>query len=404
MTYLTTMWAAIRQIALDPTSNLTAAVLIVAIVVLLALIVVITLLLWVTAGSRGSSRRARAADRDADEYEYPELSAELAPVLPGEKVRVVRDEPQSVAVRPPGPVTRWLAGPGGTLLVWGLIVAGLLGTFAGTSRDEFCADLCHGDGAAKSRATEAHKKVACVQCHEESGPAAALAVAIQRTTHLASNLLPVGSYRGAVPASRCLSCHAAVLKGTVTVKDLGVRISHQRPLESGMSCDDCHTNAGHGGSVAVRGMATCVPCHDGKRASSTCSVCHLGDTSEAVRTAGATGSGRIFGRVQLGPPQDCGGCHSQTACDACHGLRMPHSGTFKKWSHARAAAFSSKRTCYRCHTVEFCTKCHMPFTAHGADWAVAHRTAAPMGDLCSCHWPKVPVDARGPKGFCGLCH
>jgi hypothetical protein len=403
MTYLTTIWAAVRQIALDPTSNLTAAVLIVAIVVLLALIVVIGLLLWVTKGSRRSSPRAQAASRNAEEYEYPDLSAELAPVLPGEKVRAVREEDAPVAVRPPGRVTRWLAGPGGTMLVWGLVVAGLIGAFAGTSRDEFCADLCHGDGAAKSRAADAHKKVACVRCHEESGPAAALAVAIQRATHLASKAVPVGSYRGAVPASRCLSCHAAILKGTVTIKGLGVRVSHARPLASGMTCDDCHTNAGHGGSISARGMATCVPCHDGKRASSMCSVCHIGDTSQAVRVARGTGTRRLFTRIQMGRPQDCGGCHSQAACDACHGVRMPHTAAYKQYAHARDGAFGGKRTCYRCHSESFCSDCHMPFSTHGNDWAIAHRSS-PANDRCSCHWPRLPVAARGPKGFCGLCH
>jgi hypothetical protein len=76
---LAAILSTIQQVVVDPTSNLTAAVLVLAIAVLIALIIVIGMLLWVTGGRRPAPRRAsaREVERDADEYEYPELSAEL---------------------------------------------------------------------------------------------------------------------------------------------------------------------------------------------------------------------------------------------------------------------------------------------------------------------------------------
>jgi hypothetical protein len=399
---LVAILATLRQVLVDPTSNLTAAVLVLAIAVLIALIIVIGLLLWVTGGKRPRRHRApvREVERDADEYEYPELSAELEPVLPGDEGAEWRDDAPRRVARPPGRAARWLAGPGGTAIVWGIVVLAVLGAGIGTSRDEYCADACHAD-AAKSRRADAHKGVACVRCHEDAGPAAAAAVALQRSSHLAAQVVDIGAYKGAVPASRCLGCHATVLKGTVTIKGLGVRISHARPLAGGMACDDCHEKAGHGGSIAARGMATCVSCHDGKTASSTCSVCHLGDTSLAVR---ASERGRIFSRFGLGRVYDCGGCHAQTSCDNCHGLRMPHPVRFRRWEHARYAGFEKKQLCWRCHDEPFCGSCHsQPFEGHGPGFRARH-AREPRGSFCACHWAKLPDEARAKGSFCAVCH
>jgi hypothetical protein len=408
---LAALWTTIQRIVVDPTSNLTAAVLFLAIAVLVALIIVIALLLWVTGGGRSAARRApgRDVERDADEYEYPELSAELEPVLPGDEEEEWLDEAERGHGGPPGRLARWLAGPGGTALVWGIVVLAVVGAGIGTSRDEYCADACHSGDAAKSRKADAHKGVACVRCHEDAGPASAVAVVLQRTAHLASQIADIGAYKGAVPASRCLACHGSVLKGTVTIKDLGVRISHERPIAGGMACDDCHEKAGHGGSIAARGMATCVPCHDGKKASSTCSVCHTGDTSEAVRISLGSETDRPFPRIQLGPVRDCGGCHDQARCDACHGLRLPHPDQFVKWQHARYAGFEKKQVCWRCHeSRKDCGGCHTDWnkSSHGPAWRSTHGDASPdMSARCACHWPRMPEEGRQASGtYCRVCH
>jgi hypothetical protein len=392
------IWSTLRQVVVDPTSNLTAAVLLLAAIVLLALIIVIALLLWVTGGRRPEhDEDGEPAERDEDEYEYPELSAELAPDLPGERRGLAKK-----AAKPAGPISRWLAGTGGTVAIWSIVALAVVGAYIGTSTDQYCADACHGRSAAvKSRAKDPHKSVACVSCHEDGGVAGIGGSAFQRTSHLVQRLAPsIHAYAGGVPSSRCLACHGTVTSNVVTIEDLGVRVSHKQPLAGGMSCDDCHENAGHGGTLA-KGMAPCVSCHDGKKASSECKTCHVSDTSKAVR---ASDRRRMFPRIGLGPVTNCDGCHDQTTCDACHGLRMPHSARFMQWEHARYAGFSKRQLCYRCHVSSQCGgSCHGGLDAHGPGWATRHQ-GAPRDSTCSCHWSRLPDEGKAKGSFCAVCH
>ena len=397
MNSLGAIWSTLRQVIVDPTSNLTAAVLLLAAIVLVALIIVIALLLWVTGGRRPEhDEDDEPVERDEDEYEYPELSAELAPDLPGER----RAHSKKTA-KPVGPVSRWLAGTGGTVAIWSIVALAIAGAYIGTSTDQYCADACHGTGAAvKSRKADPHKAVACVSCHEDGGVTGIGGSAFQRTSHLVQRLVPsIRAYGGGVPSSRCQGCHSAVLRDVVTIKDLGVRVSHKEPLAGGMSCDDCHRNAGHGGTLA-QGMAPCISCHDGKKASSACKTCHVSDTSKAVR---ASDRRRMFPRTQLGPVTDCGGCHDQTTCDACHGLRMPHSARFMRWEHAASAGFEKRQVCWKCHLASDCGSCHSTLESHGDDWKARHKTE-PRGSACACHWAKMPDEARARGSFCAVCH
>lgn len=401
MNNLGAIWTTLRQVIVDPTSNLTAAVLLLAAFVLVALIVVIALLLWVTGGRRPEhDAREEPAQRHADEYEYPELSAELAPELPGE-----RRSGASKPVRSVGPVGRWLAGVGGTVVIWGLVAIAVVGAYIGTSTDSYCADACHASGAAvKTRKADPHKGVACVSCHEDRGPAAVVGSTFKRTSHLIQRVVPsIRAYAGGVPSARCLRCHTGLTNTTVTIQDLGVRVSHKEPLAGGMSCDDCHETAGHGGTLA-RGMARCLPCHDGKKASSECRTCHVSDTSKAVRSSDRR---RMFPRTALPPVTDCGGCHDQKTCDACHGYRMPHPEQFVKWGHARYAGFGKKQACWRCHDqVSDCGKCHSDWSLnpHGPSFRSTHR-AFDKQAKCACHWTRLPeVGRQTARTYCAVCH
>lgn len=394
----------LRQIIVDPTSNLTAAVLLLASVVLLALIIVIALLLWVTTPAKGSRKRpARTVVRDESEYEYPELSAELAPELPGETAAAEAER------RPAGPLSRWLAGAGGSAVIWGLVAVAAIAGYAGTTGDAFCAESCHaGGGSVKTRTADPHKAVRCTSCHEDGGLTGIAGSAVLRVAHVAQRVVPgLNAYAGGVPARRCTSCHGEVLAGTITVKDLGVRVAHRQPLDGGMTCDDCHAKAGHGGTIVREAMTKCVRCHDGKRASAECRTCHTKDTSLAVRASGDGAQGRLFSKVRLSRVSDCGGCHSQTSCDNCHGIRMPHSERFLKWEHARYAGFAKKQVCWRCHVESLdCGRCHEAFSRnqHGIDFVVKHR-ANPRTSTCACHWTLMPPEGRVEAGsFCAVCH
>jgi len=101
---------------------------------------------------------------------------------------------------------------------------------------------------------------------------------------------------------------------------------------------------------------------------------------------------------------DCGGCHAQDTCDACHGLRMPHTREFRLTGHARPGVediwFNGGKTCSKCHneTRRPCTACHQAMPSHGLTWSKYHR-GDPKG--CSCH---ARTEHLYGRVICELCH
>lgn len=380
----------LTRIIQNPTSNLTAAVLLLAALTLLVLIIIIALLLVVTRPPASRGRKILAVKgRPEDEYEYPELSAELAPRLPGEPA----PRPQRVG--------RFLAGRSGAWLVAILAILAVAVGYAASSTQGYCRDACHiGDPGMSDKARAEHKTAACVACHEDPRPRSAPGALALRTAHLVGQVVPnVHVYAAPVPSRRCLACHGNIRRGVIETTG-GSRMSHREPLEAGMACRDCHGDVGHEPVARVPGMAKCVRCHDSKTASAQCRSCHLEDTGHASAAAGAS---RGFPRVQLGPVTDCGGCHDQKSCDECHGIRMPHTVEFMRYKHARSGAFEGKQVCWRCHPKTDCSACHLDFPGHTGDWKAQHKTVERRA-WCECHWARMPEDAKTPERFCGLCH
>lgn len=377
----------ILAIIQDPTSNLTAAVLLVALVTLTVLIIIIGLLLAVT---RAPSGGTRLAPRYEDEYEYPELSGGID-----------GDGAAEQAAKPRPKRKRLLSGRSGGWIAVALVLLSIASAYVVTSTDSYCLDACHTKAAGMDpKARAGHKDASCVSCHEDPAPLGIVGSASLRTGHLVQLAVPsIRAYAGSVPTGRCLGCHSDVLTKVVKTAG-GAKMSHKEPIASGMSCRDCHGDLGHGGGTKRIGMSSCVRCHDSKTASSKCGSCHMGDTAHASAAAGAS---RGFPRIQLGPVRDCSGCHQQKTCDDCHGTRMPHPQQFMLYRHARDAAFERKKSCYRCHVEQDCGVCHSGFETHGPTWKKDHQ-ASPRGAKCDCHWAKLPDAGKGPGGFCAVCH
>lgn len=169
-------------------------------------------------------------------------------------------------------------------------------------------------------------------------------------------------------------------------------MDHTAPIAGGVSCLECHDEAGHAVERPLRPsrMQVCLRCHDGRMAASACEVCHVGDVgNQAVFN-------RVYRKAVL-PQLTCGGCHDETTCDNCHGLRMPHSQEFIDGDHARDAGFDKKVLCWRCHPETDCGKCHSDWNAHGADFKQSHKSK-PRDSACyGCH-----DDHEG--SFCDRCH
>ncbi len=108
-------------------------------------------------------------------------------------------------------------------------------------------------------------------------------------------------------------------------------------------------------------------------------------------------------RVLIDQP-DCGGCHDQSSCDSCHGIRMPHTREFRLTGHARPGVedlwFNGGKTCSKCHneTRRPCTGCHQAMPSHGLTWSKYHQ-GDPRG--CSCH---ARTEHLYGRVICELCH
>lgn len=365
----------LAEVLANPAANLTAAFLLFAAAVLVGLMVIIVVALRVVAA------------RSADEGPQPDAPSKAVPGEAG----VGR-----------GSARR---GRGARVGVW-LVVLALVTValyiaveYSGSTR--VCYRECHRDvriHATDGNVVGAHRTAPCVLCHE--GPLASRLSALpERAAHIVR--ASAGARPGYAPmGSRgCLTCHRALLAAATRSSDLPITMSHAEPVEQGMGCEVCHA-VGHDESAKPREgrMNTCLVCHDGQAASSECSVCHIGDTSAVRRVRN---EGRLLGRVQPAARIECGGCHDLRPCDACHGLRMPHSREFEEGGHAPVAAFERKELCFRqCHEPVECTMCHGDFASHGSGFKERHGRGQPFTAPCSCH---APVNDPS-RPFCPVCH
>lgn len=395
----------------DPTSNITATVLLLALLGLVALILIVLIILvfFVLPGrgeeededeledeDEGEGAGEDGGARDLEDADTASLGG-AAESETGESADSGESDVSRTRRGLPIPPV-WLL----TLVTVGFVAAASVFAFGYTSRTTFCTDSCHHaalDGYAKVR--DSHARVACVKCHEEPGAAGVAASSLWRASHVVTGLLRARTESAPVASRRCLRCHDAAIAGTVRNETSGVSMSHKEVLAAGMACQDCHRAVGHKTETRP-GMAVCLRCHGAGAATAECSTCHRGDPSSASTVV------RYFPRI-VAAKRDCGGCHNQRKCDACHGMRMPHSQRFVLWEHAKTAAFSGKQKCVKCHpALTDCGRCHDNFlSAHNGgkpETAVSHSRFWDKKMMfepvvqCSCH------NTYNYKNFCAICH
>lgn len=369
--YLETLSAIVR----DPTSNLTAAVLFLAAALLVMLIAVVLVLVFIAPSRDDRSANTPALDRSPAAIRQPKKRRASARVLD----RLSADWDSLP------PTIRLLA-------VALLIVATLVGTYVETGTDRFCAESCHQMTASSETWHEsAHATVGCVRCHEGRPVTSGLVALVTRSGYVGGSLTGGQPDEVTIPPDRCLQCHRTVLSGSIETTD-GIRMNHAAPVDAGASCADCHFSTGHQVEQPTRPsrMQVCLRCHDDLTASSACEICHVGDIgSQPVYS-------RVYRKTAL-PQPTCGGCHDESTCDACHGLRMPHSQKFIQGEHARQSGFDLKVLCWRCHPQGDCMQCHGNWDSHGPDFKRTHQSK-PRDSACfGCH-----DSHTGP--FCDRCH
>jgi hypothetical protein len=255
---------------------------------------------------------------------------------------------------------------------------------------------CHGLApAVEAWETDPHRGVSCYGCHARRG----VVGAVQAGAEGASRLLDrrgTSGVQAPVFEQRCLRCHDEIGSG-VTGGD--VRMRHSDVIAAGYPCLGCHPYVGHATlersplPVTRSRMSTCLGCHDGVSAPSSCVVCHDSRPSDTI-LASSPGTTRA--------PVTCEGCHSDEldrTCVECHGLVLPHPPEFGG-EHARLS-WRDPGLCARCHEAAIGRNgcdCHGDVNVHGTynEWFPRHgpaaRAAWPGG--CRCH----------RDSFCLMCH
>ena len=321
-----------------------------------------------------------------------------------------------------GDWSRWIT----RLVVLALVVAGLYAFETQADNPQQCA-RCHSQVAwADTLAQTAHADQDCMSCHGATGVAAVpanMATYVRWVFVYTSEKAEPEPRTGSVDSGTCLSCHESIARRTVESR--GIRVRHADFLDAGSVCRDCHNAIAHGEAVrqpTTPQMSDCIVCHDGERASQECAYCHAVDPMELAALD------QNMPKVNDIDSDNCYGCHDETPCIRCHGVRMPHpegwsdeagrmgeSGEF----HAREG-FAKREICWRCHysndrpferpttlggfreTQDGCT-CHGSFgTMHGgAAWVQEHglqATGVKTGQYAYCY------DCHDARYFCDMCH
>ncbi len=299
-----------------------------------------------------------------------------------------------------------------TLGLWGLAFALVWVAGGLVSRtDQMCVS-CHIDGSIhalriQAPAEDPHGAVECVSCHETGGLVASATTKVPwRAAHFVRGYLEDGGAKGygsPVANSTCLACHRVEVASTQVDPERGIRVSHTEPLEQGALCNDCHRPRPNTGVIDryTVGMDPCLRCHDGEQASAECDLCHTKDIGLAVQASSV---------VKPRAHQDivrCEGCHKLDTCDACHGVRLPHSSAFMNGGHARQAVediwYNNGQVCNRCHTKNrrSCGNCHRnQFPSHPESYMPkGHQSADPYNNGCTqCH---DYLEWMHGRNFCG---
>ncbi|MDQ7826719.1 MAG: NapC/NirT family cytochrome c [Candidatus Eremiobacteraeota bacterium] len=295
-----------------------------------------------------------------------------------------------------------------------------------TSSPTFCFS-CHEMGIYyESWKNSPHKDLQCVQCHISPGTKNLVVHKTKSLKQVYVHFKGVkpGDIKGHVPDVNCTQCHK---ESPELVEYHSLKITHKKHLTLGVKCVFCHKNVVHGaGSDFLHNptMATCITCHDGKKTSNKCSVCHVGEIERDRRGYQEKWVTNHKRNIKESGEESCKRCHHKDYCTNCHKSIFPHSRDFESSPHIADAKKDESR-CKRCHDKQFCDACHDMKWQHPIDWMRTHVSDAEKKrkkcdechkqDFCDdCHTKlaqhqtgyeaKHAAEARQHPGRCKSCH
>jgi len=294
------------------------------------------------------------------------------------------------------------------------------------------------------------------QYHQENVGATcdACHTTVMASTSAGDRLLPAmaegcGGCHDVTDESNCKQCHYDDEATWIALEreDRGLVFNHrQHAVDLKLPCSLCHgdiAKVDYSSAANQAPMQTCMTCHDGLRASNTCSACHVAGAN--LRPAS---HGLVFisghKKLAMGGAGDCRMCHTEASCQDCHegaallkfesgstarlapgapnserrlAVQRVHALDFRQTHGLEARKHSDE--CMTCHeTKTFCADCHangavelrLPAWHGGPNWgAIAGAVGGGGGrhaelakrdiEQCqACH------DTNGQDPNCLFCH
>ena len=270
-------------------------------------------------------------------------------------------------------------------------------------------------------ARHAARGISCERCHAEATRSIAAkdsllpGEAVCRTCHAIDRTRPDKAVAAGTPPVRCDACHrnytgfAAPGMPTpepprVMLQTAALKFNHKLHVDRQVACASCHAGV-DGVALATTAelpkMSLCLGCHDGRKATSRCSSCHVTLADGRLRTTFPSGklvpSGSLRGidahtvgfrtdhRVGGRDERYCATCHKQSECLDCHGAGVVRQPDFHPVDYATLHAVDARRNipnCSSCHRNQiFCLGCHqrLGVAADPEGGQLGHAPSNPFG-------------------------
>ena len=226
------------------------------------------------------------------------------------------------------------------------------------SRPEFFRRYASMQSQHESWSASTHAGVACERCHVAPERLAQSAHRVRMLAEFYASIVLPGRQPdlfGKPGNDACEQCHRDIRQASPS-GDLKIpHRAHVQVLK--LDCVHCHAYSVHStnpeGTHSPR-MATCLECHDGRKAKRECSACHTAKDAPESHRAG----GWLVEHAGKRQDAECQSCHAWTQdwCSDCHARRPEsHSG---KWRSTHRDAVAKHRNCEACHREDFCVRCH----------------------------------------------
>lgn len=191
------------------------------------------------------------------------------------------------------------------------------------------------------------------------------------------------------------------------VPDREILFNHSLHLGMELKCLDCHQNVYSSENKSINNYPDkkiCMSCHDDKKASSDCSLCHGGGADlKYIHPDGWLNDHAV---EALSNDKFCSKCHiEKRICLDCHRGYNP-TGSIHELNYYFTHGLDAKsdtKNCLVCHNTEkFCSDCHeqnnrIPLNHSRLNWSNNHGEAArtDVENCAACHQTDDMTCARG---------